>query len=183
MRPVERVILVGAMCSGKSTVGRRVAERLEWSFMDFDEAIERAAGRTVAQIFRERGEPGFRALEAELTAEVESEREVILAPGGGWITQPDLVKRLRPGSLMTWLRVSPETAWERHRQQSTVERPLLAVEDPLGAMRAILARREAFYGQADVTIDTDDRDPGAVAAEVLAALDLRRSADRSAAHR
>ncbi len=152
--------------------------------MDFDEAIERAAGRTVAQIFRERGERGFRALEAELTAEVENEREVILAPGGGWITQPDLVKRLRrPGSLMTWLRVSPEIAWERHRQQSTVERPLLAVEDPLGAMRAILARREAFYGQADVTIGTDDRDPEAVAAEVLAALERERSADRSAAHR
>ena len=183
MRPLDRIILVGAMCSGKSTVGRRVAERLGWSFLDFDEAIERAAGRTVAQIFRERGEPGFRALEAELTAELENEREAVLAPGGGWVTQPDLVKRLRPGSLMMWLSVSPETAWERHRQQVTVERPLLAVEDPLGAMRTILTRREALYGQADVTIDTDNRDPEAVAAEVVAALDLRRSADRSAAHR
>lgn len=183
MNSLERIILVGAMCSGKSTVGRLVAERLGWEFLDFDEAIERSAGQTIPEIFRERGEPHFRTLEAELTAELENERGVVLAPGGGWITQPNLVARLRPGSLVVWLRVSPETAWARHRRQSTVERPLLAVEDPLEAMRALLTRREVLYRQADAAIDTEDRDPRAVAEEVLALLDPRRLADRSAAHR
>jgi shikimate kinase len=180
---LERIILVGGMCSGKSTVGRLVAERLKWSFIDFDESIERSECRTVAQIFRDCGEPRFRALEAELTAELERKLGVVLAPGGGWITQPDLMERLRPGSFVVWLRVSPETAWDRHRQQSSVERPLLSVEDPLKALRAILAERGALYARADAIVDTDGRDPQTVAEEVVAALNLRRPADPAAAHR
>jgi shikimate kinase len=176
---LERLILVGGMCSGKSTVGRLTAQHLGWAFIDFDQTIERYQGRTVADIFRDRGEPYFRTLEAELTAEVEQERQVVLAPGGGWITQPELVRRLRPGSLVVWLKVSPESAWERHRQQSTVERPLLAVEDPLEGMRAILLQREGLYAQSDAVIDTDERDPGTVAEEVVALLNLQREAGRS----
>ena len=183
MTSPERIILVGGMCSGKSTVGRLVAERLTWDFIDFDESIQHSQGRTIAQIFRDDGEPHFRALEAALTLELEEKFGVVLAPGGGWITQPEAVERLRRGSLFVWLRVSPETAWERHRQQSTVERPLLAAADPLEAMRAILVGREALYGQAEAIVDTDDRDPEAVAEAVVAALIRRRLADRSAAHR
>ena len=183
MTSLERIILVGAMCSGKSTVGRLVAEQLEWSLIDFDEAIEASEGRTVAEIFRVRGEPYFRRLEAELTAELAGERRVVLAPGGGWITQPELVELLRSGSLLVWLKVSPERAWERHRQQLTVERPLLDKEDPLEAMRSILSVREGLYGQADAVIDTDGRDPETVAGKVVALLSLWREAARSSAHR
>lgn len=183
MNSPERIVLVGGMCSGKSTVGRLVAERLTWDFIDFDESIQRSQGRTIAQIFRDHGEPHFRALEAALTLELEGKFGVVLAPGGGWITQPAVAEHLRPGSLFVWLRVSPETAWERHRRQSTVERPLLAAANPLEAMRAILAGREALYEQADAIVDTDERDPEAVAEAVVAALNRRRLADRSAARR
>ncbi len=183
MNSPKRIILIGGMCSGKSTVGRLVAERLSWNFIDFDESIQRSQGRTIAQIFRDDGEPYFRALEAALTLELEEKFGVVLAPGGGWITQPALVERLRPGSFFVWLRVSPETAWERHRQQSTVERPLLAAANPLEAMRAILAGREALYGRAEAIVDTEDRDPEAVAEAVVSALNRRPSTDRSAAHR
>lgn len=183
MTSLERIILIGAMCSGKSTVGRLVAERLEWSLIDFDEAIEASEGQTIADIFRVRGEPYFRRLEAELTAELAGERRVVLAPGGGWITQPELVELLRSGSLLVWLTVSPERAWERHLRQSTVERPLLDGVDPLEAMRSILSAREGLYGQADATIDTDGCDPEAVAGRVVALLNLRREAARSGAHR
>lgn len=180
---MERVILVGAMCSGKTAVGRLVAERLGWGLIDFDETIELSEGRTVAEIFRDQGEQYFRALEAELSHELEKRHGVVLAPGGGWITQPQLVERLRSGSLLVWLKVSPECAWERHLNQSTVERPLLAVENPLEAMRSILSEREALYGRADAIVDTDHRAPSTVAEEVIALLNLRRAAGRSAAHR
>lgn len=176
----ERIILVGAMCAGKSTVGRLVAERLGWTLIDFDDLIEASEGRAVAEIFQTRGEPYFRRLEAELTSEMEGEREVVLAPGGGWITHAELVERLRPGSLMVWLKVSPERAWERHRRQATIDRPLLAVEDPLAAMRSILAQREEHYRRADAFVETDARSPGAVAGDVIALLEGRRAGGETA---
>lgn len=180
MTALRRIILVGAMCAGKSTVGRLVAERLGWSLIDFDDVIETSEGKAIAEIFQTQGEPYFRELEAKLTADVADEREVVLAPGGGWITQGDLVERLRPGSLMVWLKVSPERAFERHRRQATVDRPLVAVDDPLLAMRSILAQREQHYRRADVVIDTDGRDPRAVAGDVIASLERRRTGGSTA---
>jgi len=165
---IERLVLVGFMCSGKSTVGRLVADRLDWDFIDFDEAIERDLGLRIAEIFRDHGERHFRELEAELTREVMGRRHVVLAPGGGWITQLELVEQLRPNSLIVWLRARPETVLERHLTQLTVERPLLAVDDPLAAIRSILAARAPLYGEADEAVGTDDRDPGEVAAEIVA---------------
>lgn len=178
MTAPERIILVGAMCSGKSTVGRLVAGCLGWRLVDFDQAIEASEGRTVAEIFRDRGEPYFRRLEAQLTTGLVDERQVVLAPGGGWVTQRDLVEQLRPASLMVWLQVSPERAWGRHRRQATVERPLLAVGDPLAAMRAILAEREKHYREADAVVDTDVRNPQAVADDIIALLRRRQAAVR-----
>lgn len=167
---VERLILVGFMCSGKSTVGRLVAERLGWEFIDFDETIERAENKRIAEIFRDCGESYFRGLEADLTRRLEHRRNVVLAPGGGWISQQGLVDRLRPGSLIVWLRVRAETVYERYRSETAVERPLLQVDDPLGTMRSILAERTPSYREADEVVDTDDRGPAEVAEEIVAML-------------
>jgi shikimate kinase len=166
------------MCAGKSTVGQILADRLGWEFLDFDELIERGRGRTIADIFREHGEQGFRALEAELTEAVEGRRGVVLAPGGGWVTQAGLVERLREGSLLVWLRVAAERVLERHRRQANVERPLLAVAEPLDEIRSILAAREPFYRTADVIVETDGRDPANVAEEIVVTLRRRRKAGR-----
>ncbi len=168
---VDRVVLVGFMCSGKSTVGRLLAERLGWDFVDFDDAIERKENRQVAQIFREDGESRFRGLEAQLTEEVQDRQNVVLAPGGGWMTQPGLVERLRPDSLFVWLRVQPETVYARQRVQTAVQRPLLMVEQPLETIRMILADRVRQYSQADRVVDTDGREPEDVANEIAGLLD------------
>lgn len=167
---VDRVILTGFMCSGKTSVGRLLAERLGWAFVDFDEVIERREGRRIADIFRERGESYFRSLEAQLTEEVRDRRAVVLAPGGGWAAQPRLVERLRPGSLIVWLRVRPETVRARHRAQAGVERPLLRGADPLKAIVSILAARESAYAQADLWIDTDGLAPAEIADAIEARL-------------
>jgi shikimate kinase len=170
---VDRLILVGFMCSGKSTVGRLVADRVGWEFVDFDDAIERAEGRRVAEIFRDRGESYFRGLEADLTRRLADRRRVVLAPGGGWIAQPGLLDLLRPASLMVWLRVSPETVYERCGAAAGSERPLLAGPDPLATIRSLLAERAPRYGAADETVDTDGRDPAGVAEEIVGMLRRR----------
>jgi shikimate kinase len=162
---VRRIVLVGFMASGKSTVGRRLAGILGWDFLDFDEEIERRTGLPIPDIFRRMGEPAFRALEAELTAEYGHLDHIVLAPGGGWITQPGSLERLAPGTLVVWLRVSPEEA-VRRAMRDRIHRPLLAGPDPLARARLLLSERESFYRQADVAVDVDGRDPDEVAAEI-----------------
>ncbi|MBI4544485.1 MAG: shikimate kinase [Gemmatimonadetes bacterium] len=174
--PPSRVVLLGFMASGKSTVGRRLARLLHWDFVDFDAEIERRTGLTIAEIFQQFGEAGFRALEAELTAELAGSQQVVLAPGGGWITQPDLLERLAPHSLVLWLRISPEEALRRARRAAT-HRPLLAGPQPLRRARALLARREPLYRLADWTIDVDGRRPDQIAREIAARIRAAGEAD------
>jgi shikimate kinase len=163
---IERIVLVGFMCSGKSTVGRLLADRLGWDLIDFDETIERREERRIADIFHENGEGHFRRLEVELTRQVEDRVRVVLVPGGGWVMQHGLVERLRSSSLFVWLRVRPDTVYDRQSRLGFGDRPLLAGDDPRGAIKALLAAREPFYRKADVTIDTDDRPADAVARQV-----------------
>ncbi|MGD2152591.1 MAG: shikimate kinase [Gemmatimonadales bacterium] len=171
---IERIVLIGFMCAGKSTVGRLLTDRLGWELVDFDETIERLQGQTVADIFRDHGESHFRRLEAELTGQMEARRSVVLVPGGGWVTQHGLVERLRPASLFVWLRVRPDTVYDRYSRLAPEDRPLLAVDDPRGAIQRLLAAREPFYRQADVTIDTDDRPADEVAGGIIDLLRTRR---------
>ena len=139
---------------------------LEWEFIDFDQTIERAQNQRIAEIFREHGEPYFRALEAELTERVAKRRNVVLAPGGGWVTQAELVTMLHQNSLIVWLRARPETVYQRDLDQSEVERPLLSTDDPLTTIRSLLDQRTPLYDQADVGLDTDGRKPIEIAAEI-----------------
>jgi shikimate kinase len=169
---VERIVLIGFMYSGKSTVGRLLADRLGWDLIDFDEAIEHREDQRIANIFREQGEAHFRRLEAQLTGEVEARAGVVLVPGGGWVTQHDLVERLRPSSLFVWLRVRPDTVYDRHSQLGLMDRPLLDVDDPRAAIRKLLAAREPLYQRADVTIDTDSRPAEEVAEQICELLKI-----------
>jgi shikimate kinase len=163
------------MYSGKSTIGRLLARRLGWEFIDFDETIEQSQNRRISEIFRESGEGFFRDLEAGLTKQIEGRSAVVLAPGGGWVTQPGLVTRLRDSSLFVWLRVRPETAYGRHLRRADRVRPLLDVADPLETVRSLLAARSPLYEQADEVVDTDGREPEDVADEIADLIRRRRS--------
>lgn len=162
---VERIVLVGFMAAGKTTVGRVLARRLGWDFIDFDEVIERRTGMTVAEIFRSRGEAAFREMEARLTDEFGGARGVVLAPGGGWITHPELLDAVGPGTLVVWLRISPEEA-VRRAMADAVHRPLLAGADPLGKARLLLSEREPLYFLADASVETDGREAEDIAYEI-----------------
>lgn len=163
---MTRIVLVGFMAAGKSTIGRRLARLLVWDFVDFDREIERRTGRSIPEIFRHEGAAAFRALEAELTEELADLERVVLAPGGGWITQPELLERLGPGSMVVWLRISPEEAVRRAGRDAE-HRPLLAGPDPLARARALIREREPLYEMADLVVDVDRRPPDQVALEIV----------------
>lgn len=161
----RRVLLVGFMASGKTSVGRRLARMLGWEFIDFDHEIERRTGLSVPELFQRYGEPRFREWEARLTRELADRTEVVLAPGGGWITQPELLDLVREGTLVVWLRVSPEEV-VRRAGRALSHRPLLAGPDPLARAKELLARRESLYAMADLAIDVDRRRTADVAREI-----------------
>ncbi|CAN5620017.1 shikimate kinase [soil metagenome] len=150
-KSLQRVILLGYMCSGKSTVGEALARRLNWQFLDFDVEIERREGVSISNIIDSRGESYFRSLEAALTDEISREREIVVAPGGGWITQPQLLESIRPGTLSAWLRVSPEETVRRLKEDS-IDRPFKDLEHPEEKISRMIEEREPLYRRADLMI-------------------------------
>jgi shikimate kinase len=162
---VRRVVLLGYMCSGKSTVGAALARRLEWSFLDFDVEIEHREGGTVKEIVGGAGPEALRAMEAALTEEAAAAHGAVLAPGGGWITRPELLERLGPGTLSVWLRVSPPEVLRRLRGDS-IDRPFRGQPDALPRVAAMLAEREPLYRRAELAVPVDGRTPEEIAFEV-----------------
>jgi shikimate kinase len=167
-RPVTRIILVGFMAAGKTTVGELLAAELGWDFIDFDAEIERRTELTIPEIFHLRGEAGFRELERALTEEFVALDEVVLSPGGGWVTQPELLDLFGAETLVVWLRVSPEEAVAR-AMRTTTHRPLLSgAADPVERARRLIHEREPLYQLADLVVDVEGRAVEEIAAEISA---------------
>lgn len=148
------LVLVGLPGAGKSTVGKAVARELGRPFLDFDTEIEHRTGLTVARIFAERGEPAFRALEVELTRELAAAPPMVLAPGGGWVTNVVVMDLLRPPGRIIHLRVSPAEALRR-LARARVVRPLLAQADPAVTLQALWEARRPLYERADAELDVE----------------------------
>jgi len=161
------LVLVGLPGVGKSTVGREAARRLDWPFLDFDAEIERREGRTVAELFAERGEAHFRGLERRLTEELAGRGRIVLAPGGGWAAQPGLMDLLRPPARIIHLAAAPAAAAAR-LGAGRAARPLLQGADAEARIARLLRQRAAAYARADVVIDTEVLDFDAVVAKVCA---------------
>ena len=162
---LERIVLIGFMCSGKSSVAAALARRLEWRFVDFDVEIERREDRTIAEVVARDGDEYLRALEADLTAELARARGIVLAPGGGWITRPELLEGMRAGTLAVWLQVGPAEA-VRRLHEDDIDRPLRHHPEPEAAIRAILEERQPLYRRADVAVPGDRRSVEQVAFEI-----------------
>jgi shikimate kinase/3-dehydroquinate synthase len=159
---VKRILLVGFMGSGKTEVGQALAERLGWSFKDFDQEIRSRVGLPIPRIFREHGEDFFRQMEERVGAELLKEERVVLASGGGWAGALGRMEDLPPGTVSVWLKVSAEEAVRRARQEGPT-RPLLAVPDAVGRARELLDQRTPQYSKADLEVDSTDSTPGALA--------------------
>ena len=169
--PIHRVVLVGFMASGKTTVGALLAERIGWEHLDLDAVVERERGATIREIFEREGEAAFRLYEADATRLVAGRAHIVLTPGGGWPTNPGVPGLLPPGTFTAWLRVSADEAVRRAWASGGVEeRPLLSAPDVRARVRALLSEREPTYARADLTIDTDGRSAADLAADLATLL-------------
>ena len=161
----KHIVLVGLPGSGKTTVGRIVAEQLQAGFVDIDDVLARREGSSITLIFAEKGEGAFREMERrEMEAALGHEPSVI-APGGGWAAQPGALDGARGSSWLVYLKTRPEAAAQRAGPQGT--RPLLSEQDPAAQMRGLLKEREPYYRKADAQVETDHKSPEQVAVEVI----------------
>jgi shikimate kinase len=167
-----RIVLVGFMGTGKTTVGRLLARRLNYSFEDMDRRIEQRTGRAIAAIFREDGEEAFRAIELEVAREFSTQTRCVVASGGGAFSRPDTRAALKDGSVAVWLRCELDVLLARLPADGS--RPLAGNRD---IMRALLAEREPSYRMADAIVDSTGP-PEEVAERVLALLRGRTSVHR-----
>jgi shikimate kinase len=150
----QRVLLVGMMGAGKTTVGRELSRRHGWTYLDSDEEVQRRTGHTVPELFAAHGEAGFRAEEtAALTTAVAMPPPLVVSVAGGAVLDPANRVLLRDAGLVVWLRASPEVITRRVGDGRT--RPLLG-DDPGAAVSRLLPVREPLYAEvADVIIDVD----------------------------
>jgi shikimate kinase len=175
-RHISNIALIGFMGTGKSSVGRLLADQLHFSFLDTDDLIESRTGKSISAIFAGEGEAAFRNLEQEIVAELASRNRTIIATGGGVGASETNLASLKQHALVVCLWASPEKIWERVRSQT--HRPLLKEADPLAKIRQLLAAREQCYKQADVLLNTEVRSLKEVAQQVLHQFRLVRSDHR-----
>ena len=157
--------LVGMMGSGKTSTGRPLAERLGYGFVDADAVIEQAAGCSIPDIFDRDGEAGFRSLESQVLSAISQRHSLVVATGGGVVTQPENWGMLHSG-IVIWLDVVPDQLLQRLNADSTV-RPLLQTADPEAALNVLLNERRPLYAEADLTVVINDETPEAVADGIL----------------
>ncbi|WP_435102942.1 shikimate kinase AroK [Arhodomonas sp. AD133] len=163
------IFLIGPMGAGKSTIGRRLARRLEREFIDCDDELEARTGVDIPRIFDVEGESGFREREAKLLTELSQRPGTVLATGGGAVVSESNRRLLGSRGQVVYLRVSLDTQFARVRDS---DRPLLRTDDPKGRLRSLMDERAALYeATADLTVDTDDDAMDAVVDEILRKLE------------
>ncbi len=162
------VALVGLMGAGKTTIGRRLAEHFSLPFVDADEEIEKAAGQSIADIFAQYGEDGFRDGEQRVIARLLDEPTHILATGGGALIRPQTRERLKAKAITIWLRSDIKVLARRIANKP--HRPLVANRNPLDVLKDHVKTRYPLYEMADITVDTGDQTHGKAVELVLDAL-------------
>ena len=171
---VDNIILIGFSTTGKTQVGRLVAKRLGWGFIDTDDEIARKEGKSIPEIFNQEGEAHFRRLERNILATICQQEKNVIATGGGAIIDPQNRQLMLKRGMVICLDAEPTTIYERLLQDtqdaaSPNIRPLLAVADPLERIKELKAQRQPYYAIAHFTIATDDFPVEAVADEALKA--------------
>jgi len=161
------IALIGFMGTGKTVVGKALAEKLNKKFVEMDALIEQKAGKPIPQIFQEEGEIAFRELEIKVAKEVSQGKNQVIACGGGVVLNKINIDRLKKESVLVYLTASPEAILERTSGDGD-KRPLLKASDKTVVIREMLSFRKPFYEQAaDITIDTSQLDIDAVVEQII----------------
>ena len=163
------IALVGLMGVGKSTIGRKLAQALELPFNDADQEIEKAAGRSISEIFAERGEAEFRAGERRVIARMLDAGPHVLATGGGAFMNAQTRDLIRQKAVSVWLKADLEVMVRRVSRKEN--RPLLAGRDAREVLSKLMDERYPVYAEADLMVETDERPSNAAVAAIVAGLD------------
>ncbi|MFC1544836.1 shikimate kinase [Gemmatimonadota bacterium] len=161
------IALTGFMFTGKSSVGRRLAGKLDLEFVDLDEEIVAEAGLPIPEIFRLSGEKEFRAVEHRVLARVLTLPGRVFSTGGGVVIDPLNRELLERHSCVIWLTALVDTVLARFGSSRGKSRPLLQVDDPAAKIAELLAAREPYYAQCDIRIRTDGRSVRRVTEEII----------------
>jgi shikimate kinase len=162
------IVLVGLMGAGKTTVGRRLADRLGLAFVDADHEIESAAGMTIPEIFAGHGEAYFRDGERKVIARLLDSGQQVLATGGGAYMNQETQAKIKERGVSVWLKADLPLLMKRVNRRS--DRPLLSNGDARATMERLIAQRYPVYASADVTVESRDVAHTAIVGDVLRAL-------------
>ncbi len=170
---MTNVYLVGYRCCGKSSLGRLLADRLGWSFVDTDEQLVARAGQTIAAIVESKGWAYFRQLESTCLADIAGRKQQVVATGGGVVTAPRNVAAMKASGAVIWLRASVAVIRKRMQgdAQTVDQRPALTEHDANHEIESVLAERTPVYRAAsDIAVDTDRGSIPALVENILARL-------------
>jgi len=171
------IALIGFMGTGKTAVGKALAERLGKEFIELDALIELKAGKTIPEIFKQDGEIAFRELEIEVTKEVSEKKNAVIACGGGVVLNKINIDRLKGESLIVYLTASPGVILKR--TSGDENRPLLKVVDRTSEIQRLLKFRKPFYERAaDITINTSKLAINSVVEQIISKVKADESFNR-----
>jgi shikimate kinase len=169
------LFLIGLRGTGKTSVGRVLAQRLGWPCFDADEEVEARAGKSIAAIFADDGEPAFRDVEADVVADLAARGSAVIALGGGAVMRPENRAAIAQSGQVAWLTARPETLWSRIQadRATAARRPDLTPSGGITEIIATLDARQDIYRQcAHLEIDTEGKTPHEIADSILKQLDL-----------
>jgi shikimate kinase len=162
------LVMVGLMGCGKTSVGRRLSARLDLPFVDADEEIETAAGKTITEIFADHGEAHFRDGERKVIARLLKNGPQVLATGGGAFMHPETRQNIKRAGISIWLKAELPVLMRRVMRRDN--RPLLKTADPEARMRELMAERYPIYAEADLVANSRDVPHDVIVDEILDAL-------------
>ncbi|NLB40894.1 MAG: shikimate kinase [Clostridiales bacterium] len=168
------IFLIGFMGTGKTTLGRMLADRTGMKFIDLDFLIVEQTGKNIAKIFEDEGEARFRMKEREVLSGYIAQSNQVFSTGGGIVLNPSNVELMKENGIVIALKANVDTLWERLK--NTTNRPLLKDENPKEALQRLFQQRIKIYDDAHISIQVDEHSPAELVQEILAKIALFNSA-------
>ncbi len=162
------IVLIGMMGTGKTHIGKMLADAMAVAFYDSDKVIEERGGLTINEIFELYGEARFRESEEKTILELLEKDLCVIATGGGAPVNRNVLEAIKRGSVSIWLKSDVDLIYERIKQSKN--RPLLQAKDPKAVLEDLLTKREEYYAQADICIEIKENNAGKILSEIIEAL-------------
>ncbi len=162
---VKNIVLIGFMGTGKTVVGKALAEKLGLQFIDTDDLIEEEVKMAISEIFSKYGEEYFREIEKKVVEKISKLKNLVIATGGGMVVRPENIKNLKKNGVIICLTAEPEVILSRIKEET--HRPLLRAGDPLKKIEELLAQREKGYRQASIIIDASNLSTEEIVSKIL----------------